>query len=451
MSIRPAPCRRVRMITPTKPRHVDNGLLDAGLAPRAGGRRRERVASPTALGYARGPRSSGGNMRIRTTAQRTEGSAATFALLATLGTLTLGCEQILGLGDYKEGGAGGQASTSSTTSQGGGGASTTSGSASTASSSTTTAASTSASTSDASSSTGAPPPEDCLNGIDDDGDQSIDCADSECTEVECRPAIPAGWTPVALAVGATAPPSCPVGFDNQIFLGVTGLQFDPVTCTACSCAATKSCTLKPIEVSTTSSTCGAVAAFNQTGCVHFGSASEISARAATPSMTITCAPSGGTAGPPPPTTWASAALACAANAAGSGCVDAGGCLPSLPDPAFRTCIMKDGDNACPAAYAATRTIATDNPTGLADTRTCNPCDCGASLGTCSATTRLYPTADCTGSTFNSLVNNNSCLSVSSIHSSSVSTTTMQGGSCFPQGGEPTGAVTPTQPTTFCCL
>ncbi|MBK7586063.1 MAG: hypothetical protein IPI67_38495 [Myxococcales bacterium] len=38
----------------------------------------------------------------------------------------------------------------------------------------------------------------CGNGIDDDGDQKIDCADTECATSKCVPNVPIGWTGPAL-------------------------------------------------------------------------------------------------------------------------------------------------------------------------------------------------------------------------------------------------------------
>lgn len=375
--------------------------------------------------------------------------SANVALLVVCATMGLGCEQILGLGDYKEsntGGAGGAKATASSSSQGGG-----SSASSTSSSSGTTVSGSSTSTG-SSSSSGMPGVEDCLNGADDDGDQAIDCADTDCAANECVPTIPMGWTFVALAVAPTAPATCPAGFDNQVFSGFTDLTFDPVPCSACQCGTpTKSCEFQPIEVSSTSSTCGALSAFNQTGCTSYGTIAEMSASAAAPKFKISCTPSGGVPGTAPPPVYSSEALACASNGSGLGCSDAGTCAPSISDPAFRQCIMRVGDNACPAAFATERRIAAANPTTFDDTRTCTACGCGFSVGTCTATTRFYPTSNCTGTAVATLSNTGGCGAVNSAHSSSIYMSTIQGGNCYPGGGDAAGDVAPAAPTTFCCL
>src|SRR6185436_995373 len=43
---------------------------------------------------------------------------------------------------------------------------------------------------------GPPPAEDCENGVDDDGDGLVDCADPDCAKLgyQCVAAVPSGWT-----------------------------------------------------------------------------------------------------------------------------------------------------------------------------------------------------------------------------------------------------------------
>src|SRR5262245_29388782 len=56
------------------------------------------------------------------------------------------------------------------------------------------------SASSSSSSSGA---ENCQNGLDDDGDGNIDCADPKCPGFQCATAAPAGWSgPGPLWIGS---------------------------------------------------------------------------------------------------------------------------------------------------------------------------------------------------------------------------------------------------------
>ena len=90
-------------------------------------------------------------------------------------------------------------------------------------------------------------PEDCTDGIDNDTDGKIDCADTECqVGFSCHnpltPAlIAAGWTGhVALADGAVAalPGNCPgATYPNPIYTGYRSLAAPPAQCSMCSCTA----------------------------------------------------------------------------------------------------------------------------------------------------------------------------------------------------------------------
>ena len=77
--------------------------------------------------------------------------------------------------------------------------------------------------------------EDCLNGVDDDGDQQADCADPKCVAAgfACMPAASGEGPGFALSRPiASAAATCPGGFSRQIMY--EGLTYDPLTCT-CGC------------------------------------------------------------------------------------------------------------------------------------------------------------------------------------------------------------------------
>ena len=82
--------------------------------------------------------------------------------------------------------------------------------------------------------------EQCLNGIDDDGDQLVDCADPDCKGAgyQCSPNPPAGWSgPFAFYDGPSAP-ACPSSFSNEFANGGIGFLGPPAACSKCTCSTT---------------------------------------------------------------------------------------------------------------------------------------------------------------------------------------------------------------------
>jgi hypothetical protein len=80
--------------------------------------------------------------------------------------------------------------------------------------------------------------EDCTNGVDDDCNGKVDCADPACGAFTCIAPVPSGWLgPVALWQGpsGSAHPSCPTPFGNRIDAN-GGLNSLPAMC-GCTCAA----------------------------------------------------------------------------------------------------------------------------------------------------------------------------------------------------------------------
>jgi hypothetical protein len=152
-------------------------------------------------------------------------------------------------------------------------------------------------------------------------------------------------------------------------------------------------------------------------------------------------------------TWGGKIAACATTA-GGGCGQGSACVPKSPTPTQSLCIRKDGEEACPAGFAAT----TVGYKGGTDTRGCEPCSC-ESNATCTGGTYAFLDNDnCqppgTGNSQNVNIDNATCRNVSNqldFGSWSVQANPpMPGGSCAPSGGQPTGAVMPDGAVTFCC-
>jgi hypothetical protein len=117
------------------------------------------------------------------------------------------------------------------------------------------------------------------------------------------------------------------------------------------------------------------------------------------------------------------------------------------------CIQATGDRTCPDGWPD-RHVVYD---GADDSRSCSDCTCGQPEGgTCSGLVSLYKDGACSAlvDAVSVVSDGPTCVQVqpkgSALGSQSLSMIAYQPGACAPGGGEPTGALTPTGPTTFCC-
>ncbi|HZU84709.1 MAG TPA: hypothetical protein VE987_17385 [Polyangiaceae bacterium] len=314
-------------------------------------------------------------------------------------------------------------------------------------------------------------PENCTNGVDDDCNGLVDCADPACGAYTCAAPVPAGWSgPIAWwqgSSGATAP-GCAAGF-QQAFDANSGLSGAAATC-SCSCTASgqvcsvsgdfhpdQSCGNAPCATVTPASS-GACTAVPSNTCGSGGSFS----------VSGTPAPSGGTCSARvtssvPPAVWAGAARACAyAGPAdtGAGCAPAERCVaaPGAGGYGAKLCIYTTSatpPSACPAGYASGAPIVVYS--GYTDTRGCGACACsGPSGGSCSGTIEIYGSGGCTGSNGSATYTlGTACQAysgLSPVPGSVKASYVVTGGSCSVQSQPPaTGAVTATGPTTVCCM
>jgi hypothetical protein len=351
--------------------------------------------------------------------------------------LPIGCNAALGIGDYTFDGAGG--ATGSTTSGASAGGS---------------AASSGSMTTTASTSSGAGS-EDCSNGVDDDGDGDIDCADSDCGAAgyTCAAAVPAGWVgPIVRSSAGVVPAPCGGGFPDAIVKGGASLDAKPATCTACACAqsADEVCSLPKVTLwddvncTGTSETHTPMAVGS---CASLDSVDTVSVKiVGATAVSGTCAASGGApsgagAG------WQQAATACGNAVTGKGCSDGGACRPSSP-PGYgaEACITHAGDVACPPAYPAKALVYTT----IDDTRTCTPCACGGAQGGCSPQTSLYTGFSCNTAAI-TVANDGQCHTLAHLIADSMKAAPpVVGGTCPPSGGVPMGSTTAATPETICC-
>jgi hypothetical protein len=326
--------------------------------------------------------------------------------------------------------------------------------------------------------------EDCANGLDDDGDKAIDCADSECVEQNytCITTVPVGWTGyLALYTAPTGdPPECPSAFPSTIpYTGKNGLVAFQASCNKCSCGAVEgeACDL-PNAVTVFEKTCANAAqavspkdltmpanwdgSCYATGAAPGGQVScganmnekcNTSVRADAPTVTVgSCQASGGEA-TIEPVSWMVVAKACGDAPTGGGCGPGQVCQPTPAEP-FKSglCIYKIGEQAsCPGHPFTEKHVFYDDAD---DTRGCSACSCDPPKGgKCSATITVYGDANCTASP--TPFQAGSCGTLPAANTAVVgrqaSNISVTPGTCAPKGGAPTGSVVPTSATTFCCI
>jgi hypothetical protein len=174
-------------------------------------------------------------------------------------------------------------------------------------------------------------------------------------------------------------------------------------------------------------------------------------------LTLVESACGVSAGTPPPTlpviTWGSAARSCHGVTAGTCAAPSELCAPAA-EAGYLRCLARDGDHACPAPYTDDHRFFT----GVDDTRACSPCACGAPLGsTCAALVTAYADGACSAPIASVTVDTTkpACVDIlpsgAALGSKLAQEPLYGAGACAASGGEPTGAVVPTNPITICCL
>lgn len=327
--------------------------------------------------------------------------------------------------------------------------------------------------------------EDCSNGVDDDGDNATDCADSECGDqgYQCITSAPVGWNGYFALYTASSGnfPECPDEFPSTIpYTGKSGLVAFQAACNPCSCGAPEgvACDL-PNLITVFEKTCGnAASAVSPTNlsvpanwdgvCYSVGNAPgglvscgananekcNTSVKADAPTVTAgSCVASGGEP-TLEPVSWMLLGKACGNAPVGGGCGASQVCQP-IPATPFKSglCIYKEGEQAtCPGEPFTEKHIFFED---AQDTRGCSSCSCDAPKGgTCAASIRVHTSANCTDAA-PTVFQAGSCGSLPAannvVFGREATNITVSPGTCSAQGGDPTGSVTPTSATTFCCI
>ncbi len=309
-------------------------------------------------------------------------------------------------------------------------------------------------------------PENCLDGVDNDGNNLTDCADPACQpDYECVPDVPTDWTGYAysatVTVPAPSPSLCPDTTMPDLYLA--NPSGAPAQCDACSCGAVQgaSCGYPVMDCFEGSDACGngVDGTFNNNGtCQNFGNPwddgtddSCIMAQVSQLSGTPTCPASGGTA--TLPLAWGSQVQICdMPSPHGTGCSTGEVCVPSAETAFPDICITRDGDHSCPSGWLGETAYS-----GATDGRGCSACGCPTLTGiTCSyGTITVWDAGNCLAGGSGAINIGTSCVDISDYADNNSGSYRFQsgslsGGSCAPSGGQPTGTVTPTGPITVCC-
>jgi hypothetical protein len=292
----------------------------------------------------------------------------------------------------------------------------------------------------------------CDNGVDDDGDNQIDCADSQCTTHVCAPNAPAGWTgPVAVRDDVTsANPACAGPYLNNPWKGGRQVTCPAHTCGTCTCGAPPGvgCTTPTVThwgQNDVTCTGKPITSFPAPGCQAVDG--HFMTDGTTPTGPGSCTGQRGPDNKPAPT-FARTGLACSGATAGGGCAG-GQCLPVPGAPLEgKLCVYRAGDHPCPAGYTANRRVYHQD---ITDGRTCTTCTCGPPE--CKG--RIWmgqdfscPTDDGTGLPVPVAM----CTHIGGIRAEYIAYVPL-GLSCTPSDSMEGGSCTPDAPTatTICCL
>jgi hypothetical protein len=310
--------------------------------------------------------------------------------------------------------------------------------------------------------TGGTTAENCLDGVDNDGNGKADCADDACKAYMCMADIPIvnGWTGYywgrkqAFATAADSP--CPAGQQAaRYYLTPSGAP----ACASCNCTyEAGTCSVGSMACST-ANTCDGSLKLDPPeagSCLSLSlSTNKLYCKISDPGE-IT---SPGACGPLGPPTFSNAAPfanvfdTCLFDQKGKGCAAGQSCTPTplAPFPA-KPCIIKAGESLpCPTGYNLIGTAFTH----YNDTRACSPCGCGVASESCSSLYTIKETPACGGS--QKTVGTSTCTDLSSLANSNNAGIVFPGaatasGTCKAAdgGGAPEGAVIPSGPATICC-
>jgi hypothetical protein len=285
----------------------------------------------------------------------------------------------------------------------------------------------------------------CDDGIDNDCDGKVDCADSDCDAFSCVDPAPPDWSLVAFSDSTTLR-SCPDGFGSSRDLkSATGTG--PATC-ACNCGGSPSCASGSIGFEFGGATCtgadspqtfGVEGTCEKLDANGFAVGANTNAKVTPPSGPASCSPTQ----PPAPSPLKSSRVCAPPPRVGGGCRDGQVCAPRADD-GFTVCVEKSGANSCPASYPNGRR-AGDSAN---DTRTCGGCTCAKAP--CTAEVKLYDSVGCNGAESLKVSGTTCGPKGNGGFQARAYTSTAAGGCVVATPSAPTGQLTLTGERTVCC-
>jgi len=303
---------------------------------------------------------------------------------------------------------------------------------------------------------------DCLDGVDNDGDGHVDCADPDCTDYACVVAPPKGWQgffwyrTVAWSDNPADPETCP---DASQAIRYNEEPAGDLTC-ACSCDLQGTvCLPAPISCTSKNGNCGGAKDWTDElssgSCEKPDSGNDLSCKLTGPPVlddTGSCEPEMVVGNKNP---FALFHDVCGeAMTGGTGC-GSGVCVPKPVAPYDSgACIRKAGTEMCPSGWGDEHHV----HEGFDDERVCTDCTCGEDLSNLACEGTEYTAYDhngCGGST--EIISTEQCIDMSYL--ADVFTWGMRlttppaptGGTCTALGGDPQGAVATSGPVTYCCV
>lgn len=296
----------------------------------------------------------------------------------------------------------------------------------------------------------------CLDGVDNDSDGAIDCADPDCAQYECVEGAPTGWTgyfrlrensyDLAAPKVECAPGVAPTRFFTEP---------SPAVCAPCACGGLTDASCGPVPLfcagnKTCSNPSDVSGQLTDGECHKIGGNGDGSCYlgAAQPAQQGRCAATGGGLTDPQP--FKSMVDICGSGITpGDGCTGRA-CVPrASADYAGYVCINQQGEHACPSGWNIQRIVSANS----VDQRSCSDCTCTPNVTCTGGAYRAYDFDNCSGNTRD--LNSTSCTDYSSLKDFSswglrrTSSATV-GGSCTAGGGVGAGQVMPTGTQTFCC-
>jgi len=282
---------------------------------------------------------------------------------------------------------------------------------------------------------------------------------------KCYPTAPSTWTgPVILYQGTTAAPACPAAMTQVALKANADLSTPELPQCGCTCELKGSCKGSYTLTNHKGTGCSAACSGGSSGlafgtCYPFipGKCSTADTSpivawdvAITPDTSaLTCKAVQAPTQPPAAPSWGVTLQACGTlSPSTTGCA-VGICVPPPAAPYLTSaCVFKAGDQQCPGAPYTKRVLAYG---GYDDTRSCSTCACGAPSGaSCTGNLSLMSGVGCTGSSLGG-GQAPGCVALPNGVGGYFALSVTAKATCAQTGGQPTGGVTPKDPTTICCV